>query len=147
MLDLCQTYIRPLLYIWYARGGEMTLHSANTGQDEEDYGGFRNKGHHMSIHKWAKLNKSSYLLLKGEDSIVSQERLVLQPHIDGGADPVPLVLHGYEARVQDNPQVLDGPGFKMLRNALFSSHTLMVELILFLSSQWQWHRGTIAHWG
>ena len=65
----------------------------------------------MSIHKWAKLNKSSYLLLKGEDSIVSQERLVLQPHIDGGADPVPLVLHGYEARVQDNPQVLDGPGF------------------------------------
>ena len=91
----------------------MTLHSANTGQDEEDYGGFRNKGHHMSIHRWAKLNKSSYLLLKGEDSIVSQERLVLQPHIDGGADPVPLVLHGYEARVQDNPQVLDGPGFKM----------------------------------
>ena len=65
------------------------------------------------VHRWAKLNKSSYLLLKGEDSIVSQERLVLQPHIDGGADPVPLVLHGYEARVQDNPQVLDGPGFKM----------------------------------
>ena len=91
----------------------MTLHSANTGQDEEDYGGFRNKGHHRLVHRWAKLNKSSYLLLKGEDSIVSQERLVLQPHIDGGADPVPLVLHGYEARVQDNPQVLDGPGFKM----------------------------------
>ena len=58
-----------------------------------------------------------------------------------------FVLHGYGARVQGNPQALDGPGFKMLRNALFSSHTLMVELILFLSSQWLWHRGTIAHWG
>ena len=62
----------------------MTLHSANTGQDEEDYGGFRNKGHHRLVHRWAKLNKSSYLLLKGEDSTV------LQPHIDGGVDAVPL---------------------------------------------------------
>ena len=79
----------------------MTLHSANTGQDEEDYGGFRNKGHHMSIHRWAKLNKSSYLLLKGEDSTVSQECLVLQPHIDGGVDAVPLypvaVAHGHNS--------------------------------------------------
>ena len=68
----------------------MTLHSANTTQDEEDYEGSRNKGHHRLIHRWAKLNKSSYLLLKGEDSTVSQERLVLQPHIDDGVDAVPL---------------------------------------------------------
>ena len=41
-----------------------------------------------------------------------------------GVDLLVDVLHGYEARVQGNPQVLDGQGFKMMESISTTSKAL-----------------------